>query len=193
MTFMNWATLAIAVWGAALSTFLAYRGWKKERPQVSVKANELRVQTGEFDEWLIAVRIENWGSRPVNIESIFFTTVRGRFRWLRRIPGLHRMLPLGEAMGMMERQEVCGRKSGGVPSEITPESPHTVHYEAAWLVKSFTKYARHGTLRVCVSCHDPLHRTWWAKPFRMRIDGSGEGGAGVLEVLQERTEANGDS
>ena len=70
---MDWVTLGLAVYGAALSSFLGYLGWQRDRHRIFF-APRFRVGEG----WSrLDVVVVNAGHRPVTLATAHFETDDG--------------------------------------------------------------------------------------------------------------------
>jgi hypothetical protein len=64
---VEWITLALAAYGAALSTMLGYRAWQKDRYSVRFFVSYLR----RHDWYGLVVNVVNTGFRPVELVDVY--------------------------------------------------------------------------------------------------------------------------
>lgn len=63
--------LLVAIYGAGLSTFLAIREYRKDRPRIKVKCAYAFTSTLDFqDILLLSIEVINDGHRPVTIKTV---------------------------------------------------------------------------------------------------------------------------
>lgn len=96
-------TLVIAAWGAGLSTFLAIRELRKDKPRVTVRARIGFIPLGigftvsaEDAPKMLSVTAVNVGHRPVELTGIAFFTDDGQ-KWA----ALPLNMPVGERLPKM--------------------------------------------------------------------------------------------
>lgn len=81
---MEWITFVIAIWGAALATFLGIREFLKDRRQIRII-----LEYQEFTE-IVQIRIINIGIRPITISNVimnvFFNTTDKQPKHWERVP-----------------------------------------------------------------------------------------------------------
>src|SRR5262245_24733659 len=65
---MEWITIALAVYGAVLSSFLGYLAWQKERHSIRFFCHHSR----RSDWYGLHIAVVNVGFRPVTLESVSF-------------------------------------------------------------------------------------------------------------------------
>jgi hypothetical protein len=95
---MDWVTLALAVYGAGLSSFLAVLAWKRDRPRLIFSSKVVSGGT-----WMqLHVTVVNGGHRPIALASAHFEAAEGQ-RYLMALDetlGLPCKLEVGDALPM---------------------------------------------------------------------------------------------
>jgi hypothetical protein len=74
-------TLAIAMYGAFLSTFVLFQSWQKDRRRIRVRAHPtfLQYADGSFSTQLTEIVITNFGKRAVVVNSPCVRLPNGKF------------------------------------------------------------------------------------------------------------------
>jgi hypothetical protein len=73
----DWLTPAIAIYGAALSTWVGIQQWKKERPQIRETAFvgiALSPTNKVVKEQQVVVKMTNTGRRNVTLRGVFYSS-----------------------------------------------------------------------------------------------------------------------
>lgn len=65
---MEWITIALAIYGAALSSYLGYLAWRKDRHSIRFFCHRSR----HHDWYGLNIAVVNVGFRPVILESVSF-------------------------------------------------------------------------------------------------------------------------
>jgi hypothetical protein len=94
---MDWLTLALAIYGAVLSSVLGYLTWRKDRHRIRFFTTYHR----RHDWYGLMISVVNVGFRPVTLHDVYFEQDGGNSGYLNELDsnlGLPRRLSEGEQL-----------------------------------------------------------------------------------------------
>jgi len=149
---MDWASslvALVALWGAALSSYLAYRDWKAKRPRINVTTwlAFLQYPSGGTSEDVVFLEAANPGERTVRLRSM----------------GL--VLPDKTRVYFHDPQSEVS-----FPHELAPEHSCRVSAWATQLAVRLNERGFSEKVKVIGFYDDEVGRTYKSKPYELDMD-----------------------
>jgi hypothetical protein len=105
ITGFQWVTAAVALWGAGLSSFLAWRQIQRDRRRLQVRLSfGVAGVPGSEGRGIVSIDVANAGHRPVEVRQLYFLLPDGKqlvFLNMETTPKLPHKLDEGQSISGM--------------------------------------------------------------------------------------------